>query len=248
MDIAEEQKEKKNQFSPLQTGCAFVMLTNMLIYLAVVAFVFNLLDPSKLDSSYLTKREFTAKEESEKDKEYRALTRKKKKETRQVQEERLTTSSRPYKQESSSASKLSELSDRNLASSVPRQNPPSAALTHSRPGGYGSSKSIPARRYLFLIYPRIKVTQSHSFPKMPGTKTITPENYDTVAVELAPKIDYPIFRIPSAKSLNSPVYSPPNPISPPFRGAHKINSPSRGAEAIPTNQAGTAEKKEKTTP
>lgn len=76
MNAAKEQNNKKRDpFSPLQTGCAFVMLTNLIIYLAVVAFVFNILDPSKLTAEYLLQRGSTMpdEKESEKDKAYRDL-------------------------------------------------------------------------------------------------------------------------------------------------------------------------------
>jgi hypothetical protein len=54
----DNQNKRRGPFSQLQAGCALMMMVNLLIYLGVIAFAFNMLDPSKLSPNYLARRGF----------------------------------------------------------------------------------------------------------------------------------------------------------------------------------------------
>jgi len=120
------------------------MLTNMLLYLCVVAFIFNLLDPSKLGPNYLAKRGFTTpKNESPQDQAFRKLAEKKKEEQRQVQKDSMNLSVSLPELEPSSADQLSKISVRQPVKNWKHlENKPTATLT------YGFTSSFWPIRYV----------------------------------------------------------------------------------------------------
>ena len=250
MAVAEEHKNKKDPFSPLQTGCAFVMLTNMIIYLAVVAFVFNMLDPSKLKSSYLTQRGFVVREEeSEEDKEFRNLTQKKKREQQKFQQQQQTDAALGSEQFPSPALELSRRSDQpRITDEILQKGTPHAALTPSRPKGYGGAKTAKSRQHLISTYPQATVRRSYSTLSTQEGRTIPPQHYDTVSIELAPGIEYPMFRIPPVRSAGESIYSPPNPVPNPVPDGPRVRVPALSPDAVQTNRTEKVEEPRKPTP
>lgn len=223
----------KGPFSPLQTGCAFVMLTNMLIYLGVVLFTFNLLDPSKVDTTYLAKRGFTARPEpkSEQDAAFQKIVRRKKQEQK-VQDDTLITAQTGIKKESSPALGLSKLEQRKPSSSRPReQYLPAASLTKS---WLRTTKPARSRLYSSSTYPH-NIIPTYSPINIYTPKPLVPEYYETLSVELAVGLRFPEFRPPSFDQPGPYLYSPPNPIPEASRGGLKLSSPPVGAESLYTN-------------
>ena len=241
----QQSTEQQGPFSPLQTGCAFVMLTNMLIYLAVVAFTFNLLDPSKIDASYLAKRGFTSKPdpEREEDKAFRQLSEQKRQDQQEAQTETID-SSLELKQEPSPAAKLSEITARTLEKSQPEEpEKPKAALTQSSLRGGGSAiRTAPSRLYSISIYPQATLSQTYS-PYLPASpRIVTLERYETLPVEMAPGINFQTFSLPTADPSGAYLYTPPNPVPEASRGGLKLSAPATGAESLYTNSAQKIEK------
>lgn len=229
----------KGPFSPLQTGCAFVMLTNMVIYLGVVLFTFNLLDPSKIDATYLAKRGFTARQEpkSEQDTAFQNLSQEKREQQQQVQTELIDASKMGFKQPPSPAAELSQIEQKRFKTSTPEEGEkPKAALTVSSLNA-GSSPLRPAssRQYSFSIYPQATVPQLYSPVRLSTPKTVVLETYETLPVELAPGINFPTFSLPVADPAGPYLYRPPNPIPEAARGGLKLSSPPTGAESLYTN-------------
>lgn len=226
----------KGPFSPLQTGCAFVMLTNMLIYLGVVLFTFNLLDPSKIDATYLAKRGFTARPEpkSEQDTTYQQLSQQKREE-QQVQTELPTDARRELKQDSP-AVKLSTIEQRKLSSSRPDEpEPPKAALTRSTFEGGTPPRPASTRLYSVSIYPQATVPSFYSPLQIAAPRMILMEKYETLPVELAPGINFPTFNLSVADPAGPYLYKPANPIPEASRGGLKLSVPPTGAESLYTN-------------
>jgi hypothetical protein len=237
--------EQKGPFSPLQTGCAFVMLTNMLLYLCVVAFVFNLLDPSKLDASYLAKRGFTASPDPERDedKAFRQLSEGKRQEQQKAQTEMVDSSKLGPKKEDSTAVKLSEIAARDLITSRPEEpEKPKAALTQSPlRTGSTATRSAQSRLYSTAIYPQATLRQAYSPYHLSAGRTLVLEQYETLPVELASGIDFPLFGLPAADPAGAYLYTPPNPLPEASRGGLKLSSPPVGAESLYTNKVKKAE-------
>lgn len=233
--------EQKGPFSPLQSGCAFVMLSNMLIYLGVVAFTFNLLDPSKLDASYLAKRGFTARPapEREEDKAFRQMSEEKREEQQLIQ-----TSLFPGReQEPSSAARLSEIGERKLDSSRPQEpEKPKAALTQNQQrGSKAALKTASTRLFSLSIFPQSTLGQPYSVYQLPAPRPVVLETYQTIPVEIAPGINFPAFSLPSADSALY-LYRPPNPVPEASRGGFRISSPPVGAQPLNTNSTPEAGK------
>ena len=225
--------EERSPFSPLQTGCAFVMLTNMLIYLGVVLFTFNLLDPSNLDASYLAKRGFTARPDpkSEQDAAYQKIVRNKR-EQQQIQDDLLNISRIGIKRDPSPAIRLSKIEQRKSLKSRPEEpEKPSAALTGSR---LLISKPIHSRLFSASIYPHNTIL-TYSPINIYTPKPLILENYETLPVELAFGIRFPEFRPPSFDQPGPYLYTPPNPTPESSRGGLKLSSPSVGAGSLHTN-------------
>jgi hypothetical protein len=231
-----EQKTKKNPFSPLQTGCAFIMLTNMLIYLAVMAFVLNLLDPSKLEADYLAKRGFTTpRKESAEDREFRMMAEDRREELRKQPK----LSLKELKTEPTPAQELSKLPNRAIVSGRPEETPPpSSALTYDITESYkGYKDRARSRIYSLKIFPKVTIQPLYHAPRMIPAKNIPPERYDTIAVELAPGIEIPMFTISIPSADGNATYTPPDPVLSPTRGGPRIKAPEKGAESIESDPA-----------
>jgi hypothetical protein len=232
--------EHHEPFSPLQTGCALVMLTNMLIYFAVVLFTFNLLDPSKVDATYLSKRGFTASPEpkNEQDTAFQKISDSKYKEQQQIKTELLDASAAGWKKESSPAVSLSQIEQRKLESSLledPEQ--PKAALTESSlRTGSSAIRTAPSRLYYSsVIYHQTTLPQAYSPYRLPAVRMVMPERYGPLSVELASGIDFPMFQLPAVDPAGAYFYTPPNPVSAASRGDLKLSSSPGGAESLYTN-------------
>lgn len=242
----QQNKEQKGPFSPLQSGCAFVMLSNMLLYLIVVAFTFNLLDPSKINADYLAKRGLTARPtpEREEDKTFRRLSAEKRQEQQKAQAEIIESSRLGIKEEASLAAKLSEVGVRPLASSQPDEpEKPKAALTQSpQNSGKTTVRTASSRLFSLSVFPQVTLPQTYSPYRPLAARTIIPEKYETMPVELAPGIDFPTFSLPMADPAGAYLYTPPNPIPEASRGGLKLSSPPVGANPPDTN--GTENTKE----
>jgi hypothetical protein len=216
------------------------MLTNMLIYMGVVLFTFNLLDPSNLDASYLAKRGFTARPDPERsdDKAFRQLSEEKRKDQEAVQAEILDTAKLGLKTEPSPAIRLSEIQQRNLGVSRPEEpETPKAALTES-PMRSGSTIIRAAQSRLYsspAIYPQATLPRSYSPLFIPPSKVISLETYSTIPIEMASGIDFPMFSLPSFNPLGAYLYRPPTPVPENARGSLKLNSPPVGAIPADTN-------------
>jgi hypothetical protein len=242
--MAENQQQQTGQqkgpFSPLQSGCAFVMLTNMMIYLGVVLFTFNLLDPSKIDASYLAKRGFTARpQEREEDTEFRQLSEAKREEQQTAQTEIIDEAKTGTKKEPSPASRLSRLEQRKHDSSAPDEpEKPKAALTiSSKRTGASATRSASSRLYSVAIFPQASLRRTYSPYQLMAPRTVSPERYDTLPVEMAPGIDFPTFSLPVANPARVYIYTPPNPVPASSRGGLKLSAPPTGAEILYTNSA-----------
>ncbi len=259
--MAENQQQQKldpkSPFSPLQSGCAFVMLANMVIYLGVVGFTLNLLDPSSLSVSYIAKRGFATPTEPEREEDlaFRQLTEKRKREQQETQAQDIrAASSLDQKKENSSAVKLSDLSARPLTSSRPEElEKPTASLTKGSVGvgglslqrgsqtrsssgtGSASSRSAQSRVYSVSIFPQASLYQTYSLYRLPVIRTITPERYDPLQVEMAPSLDYPTFSLEMVEPSGAYIYTPPNPVNDPAQGGLRLSSPAVGAKSIYTN-------------
>lgn len=228
--------QTKEPFSPLQTGCAFVMLTNMLIYFGVVLFTFNLLDPSEIDASYLAKRGFTARPEpkSEQDTAYQRLSQQKR-EQQQVQVEQSTDARRKLEEESPAVN-LSKIEERKLSSSRPQEpERPKAALTRSTFAGGAPPRAAPTRLYSLSIYPQATVPSFYSPIQIAAPRMILLEKYETLPVEMAPGIDFPSFNLPEASAAGPYLYQPANPIPEAARGGLQLSAPPTGAGSLYTN-------------
>lgn len=262
----QQQGQDQSPFSPLQTGCAFVMLTNMLIYLAVVAFVFNLLDPSKLDADYLAGRGFTVRpeRESEEDVEFRRLSEQRRKDVQDTQGgEAGPVAAKPDVLETRSpAARLSELGGRSLATSRPEEpSKPKAALTEgpagsvyissvgrgtsrsggSRGSGGSSVRSAQSRLYSVSIYQQAGMPSTYAPLRPEVFGPMIMERYEPLPVELASGIYFPSFSLPSADSSGAYLYTPPAPVSDPVRGGLKVSAPPAGTEMFYTNYLRKAE-------
>lgn len=245
--MPEEQKAKKGPFSPLQTGCAFVMLTNMLLYLCVIAFVFNLLDPSKLDPNYLAKRGFTTpKNESPEDRAFRKMAEKMKEEQRQIQEESMDLSVESHNIKPSPAEQLSKLNTRARTTNwKQKQSLPLATLTQNFTGGTRETSAIAkSRQSITPTFPRAVFRNSYPSYTLPSARPIAAERYDAIAVELVPGITFPLFTIPVPGPNNNLTYTPSD--APPH--GLKINAPSEATEAHQTNELENVQTGESTAP
>lgn len=234
--MTEENKTKKNPFSPLQTGCAFVMLTNMLIYLCVVAFIFNLLDPSKLDPNYLVKRGFTTqKTESPQDQAFRKLVEEKKEEQRQVQSESMDLSVSSLELEPSSADQLSKISVRQpIRNWQYLENKPTAKLTHNfTTSFYETSTQAKSRQNLMSSFPRAKLSKAYELHTPRTPKTIAPELYDVIAIELVPGVSIPLITI--AVQNDTQTNSTPRASSTSSHSTPKLIAPSTQSKPLQTN-------------
>jgi hypothetical protein len=214
------------------------MLTNMLIYLGVVAFTFNLLDPSKIDADYLAKRGFTSKPDPERkeDTEFRQLAEGKQAEQQTVQNEMINASKTGSKQDPSSAARLSQIDQRKFTPSGPEEpQMPKAALTASTHDEGSAIRPARTRLYSIAIFPQATLGQAYSPYRLVSPRIVMLERYDILPVEMASGIIFPMFSLPSADPAGAYLYTPPNPIPEASRGGFKISSPSVGAESLYTN-------------
>lgn len=238
----QQNAEQKGPFSPLQSGCAFVMLANMLIYLAVVAFTLNLLDPSKIDAGYLAKRGFRTVPEpvNEQDQAFQEISKQKRQQQTEVQAEVIASSKQGPQQKESTAVALSDVGVRDLATSQPNEpSKPDAALTKSSMrSGSTTIRSAQSRLYSVAIFPQATLGQSYSPYQPTVPRPVTLERYDTLSVELAPGLDFPTFTMPSIDPAGAYLYTPPNPVPEAARGGLRLSSPPIGAESLYTNTNG----------
>lgn len=220
----------KSPFSPMQTGCAFVMLTNMLIYLAVVAFTLNLLDASKIDASYLAQRGFTVrtKEERAEDR----LVRKRQTEPPRLQQNPALSPITVVRREPSPAEKLSALPSRDLASSLPDEpeRPQAALVPGSLQTGGTGARPASSLRHGSRVFSLGGLWQSYSPLGLQVGGIIAPERYDTLPVELASGFDIPKFTLPSINPAAAYLYRPSDPIPQGVRGSPRFSTPAVGAE------------------
>lgn len=242
-NLQQNQDQQKGPFSPLQTGCAVVMLTNMVIYLGVVLFTFNLLDPSKIDASYLAKRGFKAlpTPKSEQDIAFQQLSKEKRQQQQQIQNETVDASKTGIKQEPSPAARLSQIDSRKLKSSIPNEpEKPKATLTQSSIQYSKTAYSAQKSRRSVADYSQTTLDMLYSRYRLYVPKTITPERYETLPVELAQGINIPTFNLPLFGSGGPYLYTPINPIPEASRSGLKLSSPPVGAESLYTNETKNA--------
>lgn len=127
---------------------------------------------------------------------------------------------------------------------------PRAALTESRPAGYhggtrpAKSRAFSLKSRAFSVYPQATLKKSYAPLTTDKGKTITPQHYDTVAVELAPGLNYPKFRIPSADNIGESASPPLEALPDPTSGGTTVNAPSQGAKSTETNHMETAKEKQ----
>lgn len=232
--------QQQGPFSPLQSGCAFVMLANMLLYLAVVAFTFNLLDPSKLNANYLAKRGFTARQtpKSEEDIAFLQLSAQKRQNQQTAEAEIVDSAKLGAMKDGSPAVKLSEVATRSLELSRPDEpEKPKAALTQS-PMRIGNIavRAIHSRLFSISVFPQATIRQTYSPIRLFVPKTVVLESYEPLPVELASGIDFPTFSLPTADPAGAYLYRTPNPIPETSRGGLNLSSPPVGAESLYTNR------------
>ncbi|MGE4489115.1 MAG: hypothetical protein AB7E95_06195 [Kiritimatiellales bacterium] len=237
-DTPNQKNEPQSPFSPLQSGCAVVMLTNMLIYLGVVAFVFNLLDPSKIDENYLAKRGFTTSRqirESDEDREFRQISEARREEHLNIQAGTAGEARPEVLQEDSPAVKMSRLQKTRLASSKPDEPaPPKAAITPSTYGG--ETRPAKSRLYSVYLFPRASVRQAYSPYSLPLPQILEPETYPGFSFQIPPSIDFPTFAIPSANPAQAYIYKPSSPLPEITGGGPRLTAPAVGAESTQTNR------------
>lgn len=232
--------EQKGPFSPLQSGCAFVMLTNMLIYLALVLFVFNLLDPSRLDASYLSKRRFTAEEEPEpeEDRTFREKAEERREANLDMQSKTIEATRSATKKTSSAAGELSRLPERELASSAPLEPErlQAARTEGSIRGGIRRINTPNTRRYNITMFPRNMPRRNPFAAVAEAVKTIQPEAYSSIPVEIAPGLPFPFITLPGVSSADSLLYNPPNTVPSGVRGGRPLTTaPAGGGSTYYTN-------------
>jgi hypothetical protein len=226
-NLQQSAEQQRGPFSPLQTGCAVVMLVNMLIYLGVVLFTFNLLDPSKIDASYLATRGFSASPtpKSEQDLAFQRVSQKKHEEQRKIQSEMLDTSNRGIPKEPSPAVQLSQL-----------DKPRAARTEGSYHTGRSATRTASTRFRSLSIYSQPTLPKTYSTIRIPDAKILVLETYQILPVEIASGIGYPTFSLPTFDAIGSYLYHPPNPIPEASSGGPRLNTPPVGAESTQTNQ------------
>ena len=194
--MVEQQTEKKGPFSPLQTGCAFLMLTNMLIYLGVIAFVFNMLDPAKLDADYLAKRGFTTKSrelESPEDQEFRHLKKEKEKEQQEFIDSIISEAAQSQARETSAAAELSEHDKRPMAVSQPNEETPPSAAETPEPFFDKLGRIRAAKSQLSHPYREPEITLDAYIPYAPpALLPRVQQGYDLPNFRLSNKLGYPV--------------------------------------------------------
>ena len=214
----------------MQTGCAFVMLTNMLIYLAVVAFTLNLLDASKIDASYLAQRGFTIRTEPEREED--RTVRQRQTELPRPQPQQVLSPVTAIRKEPSAAEKLSTLPSRDLASSRPDESgrPQAALVPGPRMTGRATARTAGSRLYGSRAFAFGSPGQTYSPLGLQVGGIIAPERYDTLPVELASGFDIPRFSLPSINPAAAYLYRPSDPIPQGVRGSPRFSTPAIGAE------------------
>ena len=205
--MVEEQKNKKGPFTLMQTGCAFLMLTNMLIYLGVVAFVFNMLDPGKLDPDYLAKRGFTTPDkvlEAPEDQAFRRLTAKKKKEQQEFYDGIVREAAESRANKLSTVEEFSEHTPRPMASSRPNEGNPPSALQAPKTFFPKLNKVRAARTlgYPPRLAPRITVEDSYVPYSPPAMPPRVRYGYRLPDFNLHAGFGYPVFSIPLPKNTS----------------------------------------------
>lgn len=229
--------DPQGPFSPIQTGCALVMLANMLIYFCVVAFTFNLLDPSGMDSGYLAGRGFKSKPEPEgpPKAEARPLLK-----ANAAQSERPESAKTRQNQPASPAGWLSRIEQRWHPPARPDDPAPQkAALTESSRAGGAALPPAPGRRRTLALYPQATVSLPYS-PYLPAApRLIALEHYTSQPVALAPGLDFPAFSLPTANSAAAYLYRPPEPVAETARGGRRLSAPLTGASPLGTNRIKT---------
>ncbi|MBL7017127.1 MAG: hypothetical protein ISR84_06175 [Kiritimatiellales bacterium] len=212
--MVEPQTEKKGPFSPLQTGCAFLMLTNMLIYLGVIAFIFNLLDPSKLNPDYLAKRGFiTQDQDSPGDQKFRQLTEAKEKEQQAFVDSIISEAAQSKAQEISVAKELSKHKKRSLAVSRPKQEKPPSAGQTPEPFFKKLGEIHPVKTGVPSPY-RVPRTKTYVPYRIPASVPPVKEGYDLPNLKLGNKSNFPIAGILFSENTNDAPHLLPSEDSP----------------------------------
>lgn len=211
---------KKNAFSPLRTGCALVMLSNMLIYLAVILFVFNLLDPSQLSEDYLEERG-TIRDRNE---------------------------ARAHPGESAGQRPRHPHSPRRLhlphfpthlehLSWGPRKSAPhpsSTPPTAARTPGHIHPKKATSRSFSTHIYPRFQPVETHL--KQPAPAHLPRETFETLTVERPPELPSPALNTrpePPKTAISRPQIAPPRATN---RAGASANPPARAPRPEKTEE------------
>jgi hypothetical protein len=216
----------------------------MLIYLGVIAFVFNLLDPSKLEESYLAQRGFSIRPEAAPGGHTPRKPFDKKPTQHSIQTELIDYSKFSPKQESSAALELSKIEKHTFSTYSPAKlRLPKAAITRSpRRSGHKifyNKHSVKSRLFSVSVFPRASLSQLYSPYQLPALRSVTSEKYDTLPVEIVPLPGGSILGLPVIRNEKNESYlsaPPPSSVAPPFRGNLRLKAPSTGTESSYTNQ------------
>ena len=189
-------KENRGLFSMLRPGCAMIMMANMLLYLAIIAFVFNILDPSKINAAYLSQRISSSGQatatQNRKNKSAPGFVLKT---TRPTQDTKIPRSSYPTR--SLEETKAYGTPSRDLPSDrLFSVSTPKAALTKS---SSSSRRAVKIGSHYRSIYQRPTTSFARSPYRNSVDHAINPPVYPLIPVELAPGIDVPRFRAPTVK-------------------------------------------------
>jgi hypothetical protein len=236
-----QQKEPQSPFSPLQSGCAFVMLANMLLYLVVVAFVFNLLDPSRLDATYRARRGFTApaEPEAQEDRVFRQQAEERREAGLKTQAQTIAGMRAGTQPSASRTAGLSQGPARSPVSGAPAApERPQAALTEGTiRGGIRRVYNPKMRQYDLSMFPRYAQQRYDVFSSIDQTaQTIRPETYSPIPVQIAPGLPFPFVSLPVFGDGSYVLYTPSKSLPGPVRGGRPlVTSPAVGASTYYTN-------------
>ncbi|MBC8206624.1 MAG: hypothetical protein H8E68_05680 [Kiritimatiellaeota bacterium] len=211
--MVEQQNDKKGPFTLMQTGCAFLMLTNMLIYLGVIAFVFNMLDPGKLDPDYLAKRGFTtqtSEPEAPEDQAFRHLAEKKQKEQQEFYDGIVREAAQSPAKELSTVEDLSGYAKRSMVTSRPDEESPPSALQAPEPFFPRLNKIRAAKTlgYPPRLAPKITLEDSYIPYSPPEEPPHFRDGYRLPTFKLNAGFGYPIFSIPLPERTSGTIHTP----------------------------------------
>lgn len=219
----DDPKKKRGPFSQLQTGCALLMMVNLMIYLGVIAFAFNMLDPSKLDPNYLSRRGILVDNspESESDRAFDRMVSQKRKEQSQMYK------SRKEVFEPSNVSSVEESrSQTRLSTGWNQHSRPPSALSDATRSIEGMAGRAYRNKASVQIYPdKIDGLVDFNFSKTLSTKLITPsKTFRTIPVQMAPLQTVRPFQVHIPGTELDRVYSPQSPVS---------HTPKRSEKMVP---------------